>query len=90
MTNEEKAARGRRANELLNDPLVVESVEYVDQLYWAEWRNSPARDTEGREAIYQRLKALEDVMARLKSFAEDGKLAQREIDRAKSGKRSFF
>lgn len=90
MTDEERAERGRLAQDLLENPLLQEAIEATDALYWDQWRESPARDSEGRERIHARLVALTDVLKVVKQFAEDGKLAQGVIDRARSGKRSFF
>ena len=90
MTEQERVARARRTQEILEDPVMLEALQAVDATYWTEWRSSPVRDQDAREKIYQRLKALDDVLGHLKTFLEDGKLAQQQIDKAASGKRSFY
>lgn len=66
--------RAVRAERLLNDPLMVEAFDTVRKAILATFEASPARDAEGREHLYQRLKALNDARGYLEQAARDGKV----------------
>lgn len=66
--------RGARAERILKDPLVVEARERVRTAILTAIETSPARDSEGREHLYQRLKALSDVMGCLEQAMRDAKV----------------
>jgi hypothetical protein len=67
--------RGVRAEKLINDPLLTEAFTKVEEAIWAAFKTSPARDAEGREHLYQRLKALTDARGYLEQVMRDGKVA---------------
>lgn len=78
MTREERQLRARQAKDLLDHPLLVESLARIEAAYLDAWRNSPARDPEGRERIWNYLKALERFRADLHSMVADGTIAEAE------------
>lgn len=70
--------RGRQATDLLEHPLMQEAFSLIEERYLTEWRNSPARDSAGREKIWTYLKQLEAVKAHLIEVMQTGKMAQME------------
>lgn len=89
MTPEQRTQRARSAKELLENPLLLEALQAVEVAYWKQFKDSPARDTEGREKIYMGLKSLEDAKQYLRAYIEDGELAQALINEAESGIKPF-
>lgn len=76
MTEEEKAQRGTEAERLLSHPLLVEAFDLIEQDIRDKWTNSPARDVDGREALWTQLRLLHRVRAEIQEVAETGKVAQ--------------
>ena len=76
MELEEQAQRGTEAERLLSHPLLVEAFDLIEQDIRDKWTNSPARDVDGREALWTQLKLLQRVRAELQQVAETGKVAQ--------------
>jgi hypothetical protein len=70
--------RGARAQELLRSELLQEVFAKLDAEYIAAWR--PARDTDARERLWQATQIVGKVKDHLAIIANDGKLAQRELD----------
>mgnify|MGYP003691377191 FL=1 len=79
-TYEKERARGLNAQRILDDDLYKESFVYLRDLYFSEWENSPARDSEGREGIWMAIKVLSTVENHLSTIMETGKLADRQIE----------
>jgi hypothetical protein len=67
--------RAGKATRLLQDPLYVEAYDKVKLALLTAFEASPARDTEGREQIFQRLKALNDVRGYFEQAVSGGKIA---------------
>lgn len=93
----QEADRGRRAQELLDDELMVEAFSLIRTKLTNEWADSPARDTEGREKLWLMLKLLSSVEGHLKTVLETGKMAnvqltqQRNLmDRAKAAAKELW
>jgi hypothetical protein len=84
-TLERDAQRGRRAEQLLADELVIEIFDTMRKEYLQWWEASPARDTEGRERCWQAVQLLGKVRSHLQAMAADGKLAKAEIERMARG-----
>ncbi len=72
--------RGARAQELLRSELLQEVFAKLDAEYIAAWRRTPARDTDARERLWQATQIVGKVKDHLAVIANDGKLAQRELD----------
>jgi len=72
-------SRGQRAKELLEDPLLQDSLKAIRNKLDTEWKNSPLRDVEGREKIFFLVKAIDELEAMLISEMETGKLASQQI-----------
>lgn len=66
MTPEETA---RKAQALVNDPLVAEIFATLEGRYIHTWRNTPPEDVQKREAAHAAIRALDDFRSRLKALA---------------------
>jgi len=76
MTPEEESRRGDEAARLLQHPLLIEAFELIEQEYTEQWKNSPARDEDGRQSIWLALKNLHKVKGHLEYTMETGKVAK--------------
>ncbi|MBV9522745.1 MAG: hypothetical protein JO010_08130 [Alphaproteobacteria bacterium] len=73
--DETAIARGRRAEAILEDPLVAEAFAAIERECVEEWRAAPARDVEGRERLWLMLKLAERLRRHFESLVHGGKLA---------------
>ena len=83
---------GSRAKEILENEQFSASFEAIEKEVMETWKNTPARDLEGREKCYDYLKVLQKVKAHLVTTLETGKMAELELahkqtiaDRLKAG-----
>lgn len=74
MTPEERHYRGERAKALRNDPVLQSAFADLGAALIAEWRTTGDGDWKRREEIWARLKALDDVKARLGGYIADAGL----------------
>jgi hypothetical protein len=72
--------RGARAKELLGNELLQEVFARLDAEYISAWRQTPARDTDARERLWQAVNIVGKVKDHLTTILNNGKLAQRELD----------
>ena len=76
MTPEELKVRGENAARLLQDKLLIESLDTIEREAIQEWENCPVRDTEGRELIWQFYKAAKKFRGVLQGMAQSGQMVQ--------------
>jgi hypothetical protein len=74
-------ARGARAKELLESDLMKDIFTRLEADYIAGWRNTSARDTDVRERLWLAVQVIALVKDHLIIVANNGKLAQAELDR---------
>ena len=74
MTTQE-ISRGARASELLEDPLLAEALSAFELEIIEQWKNSPARDQEGRERLWNLMQANRQFKQTMQTHMETGKLA---------------
>ena len=74
-------ARGGRAKELLGSETLKEVFAQIEADYVEGWRRTSARDTDARERLWLAVQVLGLVKDHLVIIANDGKLAQAELDR---------
>lgn len=89
---EQRLYDGNRANEILENEVFQQVFSDIELEVIESWTNSPVRDQEGREKLWQYLTLLRKVKARLTTTLETGKLAQMDLqhqqslyDKAKAG-----
>lgn len=78
-TLEQRLFLGDRAKEVLENEAFIAAFEATEKEVIEQWTNSPARDQEGREKLWQYLMLLRKVRASLQSTLETGKLAKLEL-----------
>ncbi len=71
--------RAARAQALLDNELLAESLTTLEQSYIKAWRESAARDTDARERLWQAVQVVGKVRDHLGKVVADGKLAQAEL-----------
>lgn len=88
LDQERKVRRGARAEALLNDDLLNESLRKLEADYIAAWRATGARDSDARERLWQAVQIVAKVKDHLTVVVNDGVVAKREIeDIARLGER---
>jgi hypothetical protein len=83
----QELGRASEAQAILNNDLFKEAFETVKAAYTEAWLNSPARDTEGREKIYQFMQALTAVEGHLVSVVQTGEMAKAQLEDLRTHKR---
>lgn len=81
MTDFEAQVRGREAQQLLDNALLQEALKALADEVQAQWLACPARDREGKEALWQLAKTAEKFSAILTGYVQTGKLAAENLKR---------
>lgn len=68
--------RADHAQRLLNDELLQDSLKTIKEEVTRLWLDCPARDHEGKEALWQLAKTADKFESLLRGHIETGKLAQ--------------
>jgi hypothetical protein len=76
----ESIARGARAEALLQNDLLRETLATLERDYIDAWKMTPARDTDGRERLWQAVNIVGKVRDHIVKVVNDGKLAQRHLN----------
>ena len=84
--------KGRKAEELLENELLKETLTAIEKEINDQWLACPARDKEGKEALWQLAKTIEKFRNILTGYVEGGKLATDQFARfeKESKLRSFL
>lgn len=75
MTNEEAVRRGERARQLMDDPLLKESLDSIEREILDQWEACPVRDIEGRELLWRYFKTAKKFRGILEGTMQNGKIA---------------
>jgi Arc/MetJ-type ribon-helix-helix transcriptional regulator len=86
MTDAENAHRGQEAARLLESDVMREALQALESEIVAQWEQCPARDKEGKEALWQLLKTKRKFERLLLGYVETGKLARENLRRIEEGK----
>jgi FMN-dependent NADH-azoreductase len=78
---EDEVRRAHDAQALITHPLLAEAFDTVETEFLSAWRDSPARDTEGREVLWHSLKLLAQIRQHLVSVIETGQMAREDLSR---------
>ena len=73
MTPEE---RERRANSLINDPLLKEAFDVMKEDLMNRWNHSGSTDLEARESIWLAMRLLDRIHGHINSIVETGHMAK--------------
>ena len=77
----EQQTRGIRSGELLNNEILIQALAAIEAEVVDQWGNCPARDLEGKEALWQLFKTSQKFRATLLGYIESGKLATEQLKR---------
>jgi len=81
MNPRDDVERGRRAAELLEHPLLVEALAAIEAEVVQQWEQCPARDSEGKECLWQLMKTSKKFRGLLNGYIQSGKLATENLRR---------
>jgi len=73
--------RGSNAFSLMENELLREALDAIDAEVMEQWIDCPARDKEGKEALWQLIKTSRKFRSILTGYIESGKLATEQIKR---------
>ena len=77
-------AEAAHADALLKDEFLWKQFDYLEQQYISAWKVCPARDTDGREKLWQAVNVCGKVKDHLVKVLGDGKLAKQDLERLTS------
>jgi hypothetical protein len=69
---------------LIGNEFLWKQFDYLKEQYIAAWQVTPARDTDGRERLWQAVQVVGKVRDHLTKVLNDGKLAKQDIERLAS------
>ena len=81
---EDRLYLGNRAKEVIENEAFTEAFKAIEDEVIETWKNTPARDAEGRERLWTYLTLLKKVRTQLETTLETGKLAQLELNHRQS------
>ena len=68
--------RERRAQSLINDPLLKESFDVLKEDLMNRWNHSGSTDLEARESIWLAMRLLDRIHGHINSIVETGHMAK--------------
>jgi len=80
MNLKERAYKGDKANDLLNNEVFSDAMTNLRAAIVDTWRKCPVRDVEAQHELKLMDKLLSDFEANIKTFVQDGKMARFEIE----------
>lgn len=78
--------RGDEARRLLDNEVLQEALNAIESEVVTQWEQCPARDKEGKEALWQLLKTSKKFRRLLVGFVETGNLARENLKRHEESK----
>ena len=80
--NEEQVRKGRKSEQFMQDEVLAAALEKMrGDLLW-EFENSKPEEAAKREIVWAQLRAIESFKNELSKMIDNGKVAQRAIERA--------
>lgn len=79
MDLQQQTDRAAEAALLLENRLLNDALEAIEQEVIAQWEQCPARDKEGKEALWQLFKTSKKFRSILSGYVETGKLAKSQL-----------
>jgi len=71
--------QGRSAEDLLNDPVLTETINYLKDTYLKAWEQTSVENSVEREKIWMMYKTLDTVVGHINSYVDTGKLAKQQL-----------
>lgn len=84
MTPDEAMRRANQAKQVFEQPIVGETLDFMEREIMEQWKACPVRDVEAREALWRLAVTTGKFRELLRGTMESGKLAADEILRRKS------
>jgi hypothetical protein len=81
MDKRNRVQRGKDAERVVMDPVLLEAFADLEQQYTNEWKSSKVDDMVNREQAYARVTALTDLRRQLQSYVDDAKIANKQLER---------
>ncbi len=81
MTDEEAVRKGRKAQQLLEDETLVAALAKLENDQIWVFKSTRAEESAKREQCWSMLKAIENLRLELTKVIDNGKVAQRAIER---------
>lgn len=78
-TIEQRIYDANRAKEVLENEAFIAAFADTENEVIEQWKNSPARDNEGREKLWAYLSLLRKIKAHLTTSLETGRLAELDL-----------
>lgn len=78
--------RGDEARRLLDNEVLQEALNAIESEVVSQWEQCPARDKEGKEALWQLLKTSKKFRRLLTGYVETGNLARENLKRHEESK----
>lgn len=75
-TLEKRAYDGDQARAVLDNEAFIRAFTTIEEEHVQAWKDSPARDRDGRESLWTTVKLLHKLKGMLEAAMEDGKLAR--------------
>ena len=79
MPTQEEIARGKAAELLLRNELLIEAFDNLESTYTAGWKATAPGQTDVRERLFALVMALRDVRGHIEQIATTGELARRQL-----------
>lgn len=84
MTPEEALRRANQARQVFEQPIVQETLDFMEKEIMEAWKACPIRDVEAREALWRMAVTTGKFRELLRGTMESGKMAADEIRRKQS------
>ena len=81
MTPIDEQTRGQAAQMLLDNEILRQALDAIESEVVDQWEKCPARDAEGKEALWQLFKTSKKFRAVLFGYVQTGKLASENLKR---------
>ncbi len=87
MTDMTREQKGRRAREILNDPVFIEMVDTARSQIMVHWNLTVFEQADERESLYYQGRALDEMLRGLRTLVEDWTVDQSQKKTKKGRKR---
>ena len=87
MTDMTREQKGRRAREILNDPVFIEMVDTARNQIMVHWNLTVFEQADERESLYYQGRALDEMLRGLRTLVEDWTVDQSQKKPKKGRKR---
>lgn len=77
----QESERGWKAQELLDNDVLKQALDAIEAEVVAQWGACPARDKEGKEALWQLYKTSQKFRSLLLGYVQTGKMATDNLQR---------